>query len=70
MAVNATGSGDDTAVEVSGYVAKGVEVRYAVGVFDSQPQLTIRYQLMPQLFVDIIKGSDKALDLLYKFDFD
>ena len=70
MAVNATGSGDDTAVEVSGYVAKGVEVRYAVGVFDSQPQLTIRYQLMPQLFVDIIKGSDEALDLLYKFDFD
>jgi len=70
MSVNTKGSGDDTAVEVSGYIAPNVELRYAVGVFDSQPELTIRYQLMPQLFVDIIKGTDEALDLLYLFDFD
>jgi len=70
MSFNTKGSGDDTAVEVSGYIAPNVELRYAVGVFDSQPELTIRYQLLPKLFVDIIKGTDEALDLLYLFDFD
>ena len=70
MSFNTKGSGDDTAVEVSGYIAPNVELRYAIGVFDSQPELTIRYQLMPKLFVDIIKGTDEALDLLYLFDFD
>jgi translocation and assembly module TamB len=70
MSFNTKGSGDDTAVEVSGYIAPNIELRYAVGVFDSQPELTIRYQLMPKLFVDIITGTDEALDLLYMFDFD
>ena len=70
MSFNTKGSGDDTAVEVSGYIAPNVELRYAIGVFDSQPELTIRYQLMPKLFVDIIKGTAEALDLLYLFDFD
>ncbi|NRA71108.1 MAG: translocation/assembly module TamB domain-containing protein [Gammaproteobacteria bacterium] len=70
MSLNTTGTGDNTAVEVSGYLSPNVEVRYSVGVFDSQPQLTIRYQIIPRLFVDIIKGTDEALDLLYQFDFD
>lgn len=56
-------------VVVSGYVLPGLQVKYGVGIFDSLATLTLRYRLMPKLYLEAVSGLDQALDLLYQFEF-
>ncbi len=56
-------------VVVSGYVLPGLQVKYGVGIFDSLATLTLRYRLMPKLYLEAVSGVDQALDLLYQFEF-
>lgn len=59
----------DSSVVVSGYVLPGLQVKYGVGIFDSIATLTLRYRLMPKLYLEAVSGVDQALDLLYQFEF-
>ncbi len=70
IALTSRGSGDETKVEISGYVAPGVQVRYSVGVFDSLSEVAVRYQILPQLYIEATNGINDALDILYKFDWE
>ncbi len=54
---------------VSGYVLPGLQVKYGVGMSDSITTLTLRYRLMPKLYLEAVSGVDPALDLLYQFEF-
>ncbi|MCS4503403.1 translocation/assembly module TamB [Arhodomonas aquaeolei] len=63
------GSGQDTQVAVSGYVAPNLLVRYGVGVFSPENTLTLRYQLTERLYLEAVSGMESALDLFYSFDF-
>lgn len=54
---------------VSGYVLPCLQVKYGVGIFDSIATLTLRYRLMPKLYLEAVSGVDQALDLLYQFEF-
>ncbi len=56
-------------VVVSGYVLPCLQVKYGVGIFDSIATLTLRYRLMPKLYLEAVSGVDRALDLLYQFEF-
>ena len=47
----------------------GLQVKYGVGIFDSIATLTLRYRLMPKLYLEAVSGVDQALDLLYQFEF-
>lgn len=68
LALNTTGSGDETQLQVSGYVAPGVQIRYGVGVFDSASEVALRYQIWPNFFVEAVSyGVDNALDFFYSF---
>lgn len=68
LALDTEGVGDSSVV-VSGYVLPGLQVKYGVGIFDSLATLTLRYRLMPKLYVEAVSGIDRALDLLYQFEF-
>ena len=68
IALGSTGSGDDTKVEISGYLMPGVQVKYSVGVFEPLTEIVIRYQLLPRLYIEAINGVNDSLDILYKFD--
>jgi len=70
VALGSSGSGDDTKVEISGYLLPGVQVKYSVGVFEPLTEIVIRYQLLPQLYIEAINGVNDSLDILYKFDWD
>lgn len=71
LSLNTTGSGDETQLQVSGYVAPGVQIRYGVGVFDSASEIAIRYQMWPSFFVEGVSyGVDNALDFFYSFSLD
>ncbi|MCI4113673.1 translocation/assembly module TamB [Dickeya dianthicola] len=69
LALDTQGVGDKSQVVVSGYVLPGLQVKYGVGVFDSLATLTLRYRLMPKLYLEAVSGVNQALDVLYQFEF-
>ncbi|WP_032983600.1 translocation/assembly module TamB domain-containing protein, partial [Cronobacter malonaticus] len=69
LALDTEGVGDSSQVVVSGYVLPGLQVKYGVGIFDSLATLTLRYRLMPKLYLEAVSGVDQALDVLYQFEF-
>lgn len=69
LALDTSGAGNSQQVQVSGYVLPGLQVKYGVGIFDSLATLTLRYRLMPQLYLEAVQGVNQALDLLYQFEF-
>lgn len=69
LALDTQGVGDSSQVVVSGYIAPGLQVKYGVGIFDSLATLTLRYRLMPKLYLEAVSGLNQALDLLYRFEF-
>ncbi|WP_462157937.1 translocation/assembly module TamB domain-containing protein [Pseudoalteromonas sp. GB56] len=70
VALNSSGSGDDTKVEISGYIAPGIQVKYSVGVFESFSEIAVRYQVMQKLYIEATSGLYQTLDVLYRFDVD
>lgn len=69
VALDTAGSGDDTQVNISGYIMPGLQVQYGVGVFSSISEVKVRYELMPKLYIQALSGMSQALDLFYKFEF-
>ncbi|EKS7766846.1 autotransporter assembly complex protein TamB [Edwardsiella piscicida] len=69
LTLDSQGVGDSSQVVVSGYVLPGLQVKYGVGIFDSLATLTLRYRLMPNLYLEAVSGVNQALDLLYQFEF-
>lgn len=67
VSLDTSGQGDGTQLSVTGYVAPGVQLRYGVGVFDSVSEVAIRYQLMPQLYLEAVSGLSNAIDIYYSF---
>src|SRR5690606_28714098 len=65
--LDTTGQGDNTQLSLSGYVAPGVQLRYGVGVFDSVSEVAIRYELLPQLYIEAVSGLNNAIDIYYRF---
>lgn len=69
LAVDTQGVGDSSQVVVSGKITNDLQVKYGVGIFDSLATLTLRYRVMPKLYLEAISGVNQALDLLYQFEF-
>ncbi|WP_163135026.1 translocation/assembly module TamB domain-containing protein [Agarivorans sp. Alg241-V36] len=67
LSLSTAGSGSSTQVEVSAYVLPGVQVRYGMGVFDPVNELTIKYEILPKLFIEAFSGLNSALDVYYEF---
>lgn len=67
--ISTAGTGNDSQVVVSGYVLPGLQVKYAMGIFDSIATLTLRYRLLARLFVEASSGAAQSLDVLYTFEF-
>ena len=70
VSLSSSGTGDDTKVEISGYVAPSLQVRYSVGIFDSLSEVAVRYQLLSKLYIEITSGLAQNVDVLYKFNVD
>ncbi|WP_105264397.1 autotransporter assembly complex protein TamB [Pseudoalteromonas sp. T1lg76] len=70
VTLNSSGSGDDTKVEIAGYIAPGIQVKYSVGVFESISEVAVRYQVLQKLYIEVTSGLYDTLDILYRFDID
>lgn len=69
LAVDAEGVGDDTQVNVTGYITPDLYLRYGVGVFTPVNKLTLRYQINRRLYVEASSALEKAVDVFYNWRF-
>jgi len=70
LSLDSEGSGDDTAVSVSGYITPDLQLKYGVGLFSSVGEFTLKYRLVQKLYLQAVSGLDSSVDLLYQFSFD
>lgn len=70
LQLGTAGSGDDSKVTVSGYIAPGLQVKYGVGIFNALGEFTVRYELMSNFYIEAVTGLDSAVDFIYQFSFD
>lgn len=63
------GVGDASKVVVSGSITPRLQVKYGVGLFDGLAEFTVRYRLLPKLYLQSVSGVTQAVDLLYQFEF-
>ena len=67
LSLDASGSGDDSQVVVSGYVFDDLKVSYGVGIFSPIAELTLGYRLIQNLYLQAVSGAAQAVDLIYTF---
>lgn len=70
LQLDTAGSGEDSQVTISGYIAPGLQVKYGVGIFNSLGEFTLRYRIISDLYIEAVSGVDNAVDLIYQFEFD
>jgi autotransporter translocation and assembly factor TamB len=69
LQMGTAGSGQETAVTLSGYLNSRTFLQYGISVFEPVNTLTVRYRLTDKLFLEAVSGMASALDLLYSFEF-
>jgi translocation and assembly module TamB len=69
LSLDTQGVGNNSKVVVSGYILPNLQLKYGVGIFDSLATFTLRYRLLPNLYVEAASGIAQTLDLIYQFEF-
>ncbi|ABE54789.1 protein of unknown function DUF490 [Shewanella denitrificans OS217] len=60
---------DEGRVALSGYIGEDLMVKYGMGVFNPGYEMTVRYYLLSQLYLETVSGTlSQSLDLYYSFD--
>ncbi|MGL5251683.1 MAG: translocation/assembly module TamB domain-containing protein [Moraxella sp.] len=67
LTLDANGSGNDTMVNLTGYITPDLLIRYGVGVFTAQPELSMRYQLTRRLYIEAKSAINNSVDLIYNW---
>ncbi len=67
--IGADGKGENTGVILSGRVSPKLLLSYRIGIFDAVDTLTARYDLNQELYLELMRGVDQAIDLFYTFDY-
>ncbi|MEI6859671.1 MAG: translocation/assembly module TamB domain-containing protein [Shewanella sp.] len=62
---------DDGRVAISGFIGEDLMVKYGYGVFNPGYEVTVRYYLLSQLYLELVSGTiEQSLDIYYNFDID
>lgn len=67
LTLDTAGAGDDSQVALSGQLTDDLRISYGVGIFSPIAELTLRYTLWRNLYVQVISGTNQAVDLIYTF---
>lgn len=69
LTLDASGTGTDTEVSLTGYITPDLYIRYGVGVFNATNTLSMRYQLTQRLYIEAKSAVNNSVDLLYNWKF-
>lgn len=69
LTVDASGNSSDTHVNVTGYITPDLYIRYGVGVFNAQTELSMRYQLTRRVYVQATSTTENMVDVIYRWKF-
>ncbi|VFP84133.1 Translocation and assembly module subunit TamB [Candidatus Erwinia haradaeae] len=69
LILDSIGAGEKQQVRMSINVLPRLQIKYSMGIFDSLDTLTLRYRLLPKLYLEAISGMNQAVDFLYRFEF-
>lgn len=67
LTLDTTGAGDESQVAVSGQLTDDLRISYGVGIFSPIAELTLRYTLWRNLYLQAVSGANQAVDLIYTF---
>ncbi|WP_445002950.1 autotransporter assembly complex protein TamB [Halomonas mongoliensis] len=67
LALETAGTGEESQVVVTGQLTDDLRISYGVGVFSPIAELTLRYTLWRNLYVQAVSGAAQAVDLVYAF---
>ncbi|MCE9684714.1 translocation/assembly module TamB domain-containing protein [Shewanella sp. AS16] len=60
---------DEGRVAISGFIGEDLMVKYGIGVFNPGYEMTVRYYLLSQLYLETVSGTlGQSLDIYYSFD--
>ena len=69
LTVDASGNSSDTSINVTGYISPDLYVRYGVGVFNAETQLSMRYQLTRRVYIELTRAIENTVDVIYRWKF-
>lgn len=69
LVLDASGSGSDAHVNVTGYITPDLYIRYGVGVFNAESTLSMRYQLTRRIYIEATSATEKFVDMVYRWRF-
>ncbi|MBS9402587.1 translocation/assembly module TamB [Halomonas sp. TRM85114] len=61
------GAGDESQVVLSGQLTEDLRLSYGVGLFSPIAELTLRYTVWRNLYLEAVSGAAQAVDLVYAF---
>lgn len=67
LSLDTAGSGDDSQVVVTGNLSDRLSIGYGVGIFSPIAELSLRYKIWRNLYVEAVSGAAQAVDLIYTY---
>lgn len=67
LRLDTAGAGDNSQVALSGQLTDDISISYGVGIFTPIAELTLRYTLWRDLYLQAVSGTHQAVDLIYQF---
>ncbi|XAW60587.1 translocation/assembly module TamB domain-containing protein [Halomonas sp. Bachu 37] len=67
LTLDTAGAGDDSQIALTGQLSEDLRISYGVGIFSPIAELTLRYTLLRNLYVQVVTGTSQAVDLIYEF---
>lgn len=69
LILNTNGNGHNSQLILSGKIKKYLQIKYGIGIFNSNTTFGFRYYLLPKLYFESVFGENKIFSLLYQLDF-
>lgn len=69
LTIDASGNSDDTSVSVTGYISPDLYIRYGVGLFNAESELSMRYQLTRRIYIEAASAVENTVDMIYRWKF-
>ena len=66
LQLSTQGQGDNAQLGITGQLNERLSVEYRVGVFNAIAEFGLRYQWLPNLYVEATSGAENALDVFYQ----